>query len=263
MTEFATTVHSGVTPGDTEHHLESLLRALRWLDHLLEVAVGQVQDSRGPAAEVDPYRGLYISQDEVQWLLAGERASAACQPSDAVDLLDLAGEGSRLARLAQVFGLSSFEVMLILIALAPELDRRYERLYAYLQDDMTRHHPTVDLALRLLCPSLSTKLAARRYLAPAAPLLRQLLLRLLDDPQDHQPPLLGKYLKVDERIVDYLLGADNLDARLLPYARLIESKRRLDDLLMPAEMKRRLGLLARNHGDRLICYFQGPYGVGK
>src|SRR5215813_5508381 len=144
MTEFATTVRNGVALGDTEPHLESLLCALNWLDILLERAVGQMQAAREPA-QTDPYHGLYISQDEVQRLLAGEPARALCQPSDAGDLLDLAGEGSRLARLVRIIGLCSFEVALILIGLAPEVDPRYERLYAYLQDDMTRRHPTVDL----------------------------------------------------------------------------------------------------------------------
>jgi hypothetical protein len=46
--------------------------------------------------------------------------------------------------------LSAFDVDLILLALAPKLDLRYERLYAYLQDDVTRTWPSVDLALNLL-----------------------------------------------------------------------------------------------------------------
>jgi hypothetical protein len=37
--------------------------------------------------------------------------------------------------LQQQFGLCAFDLDVILIALAPELDRRYEQIYAYLQQD--------------------------------------------------------------------------------------------------------------------------------
>jgi hypothetical protein len=51
--------------------------------------------------------------------------------------------------------------LLDILALAPELDRRYERLIAYLQDDIRTKHPTVDLTLNLLCPTAGDKLQQR------------------------------------------------------------------------------------------------------
>jgi SpoVK/Ycf46/Vps4 family AAA+-type ATPase len=101
---------------------------------------------------------------------------------------------------------------------------------------------------------------------PDAPLRKYQLLHLFDDPSHHQPPMLGKYLKADEQVVHYLLGSDALDARLLPYAQHTAPQARLEDLLLPVEVKRRLGLLIRGQGTNdkgLIFYFQGPYGVGK
>ena len=90
-----------------------------------------------------------------------------------------------------------------MIALAPELDLRYERLYAYLQDDVTRKRPSVDLALNLLCPSAAVKLARRVHFAPDAPLIRHNLLHLIPDPNHVQPPLLAHSLKLDEQIVRF------------------------------------------------------------
>ena len=46
-----------------------------------------------------------------------------------------------------------------------ELNPRYGRLYAYLQDDVTRKRPTVDLILNLLCSSAEERLARRRVFA--------------------------------------------------------------------------------------------------
>jgi hypothetical protein len=254
----------GTADGNDSEHIDALLGALQRLDRLLEQAIAQAHAGRAPASEADPYRGLYISQEEVARLLSPEGSAPRAADRSCGGLA--AADVPRMARLARAFGLCSLEIDLLLIALAPDLDRRYERLYAYLQDDMTRRRPTVDMALGLLCATARERLAARRHLDPRAPLLRYRLARLLDDPADHEPPLLGKYLAADERIVTYLLGEDAIDSRLEPYARLVTAPAQLDALVLPADMKRRLALLARGHGagdSRLIVYLQGPYGIGK
>ena len=246
-----------------------LLPALQRLDRLIEQAVAAAQVAHGPEATADHYRGLYIGLEEVQRLLARQPAASVLwveQTALEGPSPDRTGEVPRLARLQQALQLSPFEVDVLLIALAPEIDLRYERLYAYLQDDVTRKRPSIDLVLNLLCPSLGTKLEARQCFMPGAPLLKDELLCMFDDPAHHQSSLLGKYLKVDEQVVNYLLGSDSLDARLLPYAQHTMPQARLENLLLPVEVKRRLALLIQGQGtyDKgLIFYFQGPSGVGK
>ena len=79
------------------------------------------------------------------------------------DLLAIPGD-SRLAWLQQTFGLSAFDLEVLAIALAPELDGRYKQVYAYLQEDRRALRPTVDLALTLLCETSAEKLRRRRNL---------------------------------------------------------------------------------------------------
>ena len=57
-----------------------------------------------------------------------------------------------LDELVRLFHLTPFDMdtLLILICLAPELDLRCERLYAYFQDDMTQKRPGVALVLKRL-----------------------------------------------------------------------------------------------------------------
>lgn len=172
----------------------------------------------------------------------------------------------RLDELARRFQLSPFDIDALLVCLAPELDLRYERLYAYLQDDVTQKQPSVDLLLNLLSPSFEAKLAARQRFSPNAPLLKYSLLHLFNDPSHPQSPLLSQFLKVDERVVNYLLDDDALDLRLLPYVQHIVPQTGLKDLFLPDDLKRRLTLLAQaqqTKGEGLLFYFQGPYGVGK
>jgi hypothetical protein len=117
----------------------------------------------------------------------------------------------RLEQLTRTFGLTPFDIDTLLVCLAPEIDGRYERLYAYLHDDVTRKRPSVNLVLNLLCLSLEGKLQRRQHFSADSPLLRYQLLHLFSDPTQQYPTLLGKYLKVDERIANYLLDSDELD----------------------------------------------------
>jgi len=234
----------------------------------------------------DELPGLYISEQEVNDLLAqpiGMPRWAALPASGAVASLETAlarvesqiarrkaatepsGLVLRLLKLASHFSLSPFDVDVVLICLAAELDLRYERLYAYLQDDVTKKRASVDLMLSLLCASFVAKLEMRRRFNLAAPLLEHQLVSLIDDPANPRTPLLSRYVKLDERIVNYLLGADEIDARLTGYATLIEPKRTLDSLILPSELLSELGSLAERgiNGSGLNLYFQGPYGVGK
>ncbi len=184
------------------------------------------------------------------------------------------GTSLRLERLKQQFFLTAFDIDALLISLAPELDLRFEKIYAYLQDDVTKKRPGVDLVLKVLGSSLEENLEGRRRFHPLNPLLRRHLLQLFDDPSQPHPPLLGKYIRVDERVVNYLLGSDRVDDRLTPFVEQIVPEIGFEEILMPVEIKNRFEKIIKNHESTglaptagkpaaLILYFQGPCGVGK
>src|SRR5215218_7739871 len=176
------------------------------------------------------------------------------------------GDSSRLAWIRQAFGLSSFDLDVLLIALAPELDLRYERLYAYLQDDVSRRRPSVDLALNLLCDSPASKLAMRVHVGVDAPLVRHGLLRLVPDPAQPQPPLLAHTLKLDDQIVDRLAGQTTLDRRLAACAVLVHPAQAALEHELPAEGSRRVieALAATAGGGQAPrLYLHGPPGAGQ
>ena len=85
---------------------------------------------------------------------------------------------------AQLFSLSPFEVQTLIMCLAPELRRKYDTLYAYLQDDITRKRPSVDLVLDVLCPSEAERWRARTAVfSDQAPLFRHGILHRVEDPR--------------------------------------------------------------------------------
>ena len=250
------TATSSGAPG----HYSDLLPALRRLDALLSRAGEAAAAAYGPQATSDPFRGLHIGADDVSRLLAREPAAPSFDVSteDVPELETDGWESSRLAWLQRAYGLSSFDLDVLIVALAPELDLRYERIYAFLQDDVSRRRPKVDLVLNLLCGNASLKLAHRVRFAADAPLLRNRILRLIADPHQVDPPLLAQLVKLDEQIVRFLLDEDGIDPRLASFAQLREARGTVDSLPIDAESRSALSRLAwQETGQPVRLYLKG------
>ncbi len=270
--------------------MQHVLAGLEVIDLMIRL---QVVRFRAEHRRDDAYRGLYISEDDVDALLEGRsilptwyRGTASAELEPLVRLIDqrrsaLAtaeetalreGRGFPLLHLARAFGLTRVEVEALLVALAPEIDLRYERLYAYLQDDVTKKRPTVDLILNLLSSSFDHRMESRARFGGDGPLVRHRLLVLFDEHPERPGPLLAKFVRVDEGIVSYLLGGGSLDHRLAPVARLCQPEVQLDDVILPHEVREAVRALARmadapgaeeSRPEAAICVFQGRPGVGK
>ena len=83
----------------------------------------------------DPFRGLYISDETALRLTRGDSGSDADE---------------RLAAAGEALGLDLLDAAVLAVCAAPELNPRYGRLYAYLQDDVTRKLPSPRLVGHLL-----------------------------------------------------------------------------------------------------------------
>ncbi|MGD8738022.1 MAG: hypothetical protein PVJ85_14845, partial [Anaerolineae bacterium] len=115
--------------------------------------------------------GQMVELDGAEEQALAEAAAAAIDYATAlVDLAEQQGHTLRLRWLAERFGLSRFDLDMFLICLAPALDLRYERLYGFLQDDVTRRRPQVSLVLDLLCEPGPDRWQAMAHLAGSPPL---------------------------------------------------------------------------------------------
>lgn len=111
-----------------------------------------------------------------------------------------------LPALRDRLGLTVFEKNLLLMSLAPEVNRRYAQLYRYLKGEdspVKTDLPTVDLVLRLLCRNDTEWRIARSHLATSSPLIQHHLVQLLPCPAD---TFLNQPIKVTEPVLDYLLA---------------------------------------------------------
>ncbi|WP_435837806.1 AAA family ATPase [Streptantibioticus parmotrematis] len=188
-------------PGDADALLARLGRLRERLALLVEHRAAD-----DPTAG-DPLRGLYLSDDTARRLL-----DAPAEPGPATTgLPDLGARegGDALDRLAERLGLTQLDAGLLLIALAPDLDRSFEPLYGYLNDDVSRRRATVGLALDLY--GLPAHLpAVRGRFHPSAPLVALGLMTVADP----ERPFLSRSLEVPDRVVAHLLGDDTPDAAL-------------------------------------------------
>jgi AAA+ superfamily predicted ATPase len=205
------------------HSAAGIREGLRLIEELIRLEVARLRASGVPVGQ-DEYRGLYLSDEQIdQMLVVGPQADLAAinaefdRARDRLKSLTIHAT-DRLGLLARSAGLNPFEVGCLLLCLALEADLRFERLFAYVQDDVTKRRPRVDLAVRLLSDPL---IDARASFAADAPLRRYHLISLRSESNQTSAPLLAQAIVLDARIAGHLLGSNAIDEALLPHAELI------------------------------------------
>ncbi len=224
----------------------------------------------------DPFRGLRISDAEIQALLArplashwGQAVELDAMEAAAFDQAEQAAttairhieqaaqqHGARLHlhELATTFQLDPFDLDAFLICLAPALDLRYERLYAYLQDDVTRKQASVNLILDLVAEPGLERLRLLTHFMSTAPLMQYHLLER-GESSGTSPALLTQTLTIEPGIVAWLFGSYQAHDLLGLQATLYQPvEDPVDDLLaahMAAELR-------RAQAERAVVVLYGP-----
>lgn len=275
--------------GAYANSMEHLHDELERLNLLIE-AVAHRRTGAPSADPLDQLRGLVVTEKEIQELLPGRGGASAGRNGEGTIPDDLAAalasletrmENRRqasvhqaillaLPHLAQLFGLDRFEEECLVICLAPELDRKYDKLYAYVQDDVTRKRPTIGLVLDLLCRSPEQKLLARASFGALSPLRRFRLVQVVDQSPDAPSPLIGRSLKLDDCIADLLLGCGQIDARLESSCTVSRPTEVPAGANAPPEVQQKVQQFVRVYfGDvqspqrSVVFHVHGPYGSGK
>lgn len=238
------------------------------LDELLQIAYQRAQAlyEQREGGEVRPwaYRGLYISKEQVERHFTRESAEPSLSATQGnAAALDPFGKAALWGSFGQHLGLSPFDVAVTMLALAPEVDARYGRLYAYLQDDVTRRRPSVNLALEVLAPSADAKLSERAHFLGGSPLVRAGLLSLVADPAQVNPTLLDHYLKLNDQAVAHLLG--QADAASAPGGTFVVRYPVTAQADAASELRALIPLIidANTYLHRLTLYFCGSPGMGQ
>ena len=237
--------------------LEASLAHLHGRLTLIERRIRDAVERRraGDPRPDDPFRGLYLPDDVVDRLLEPrsplvDGADVVAGTDDDVEreaaAAEARGEEIRLRKLSASFGLTPLDTELLLIAMAPDLDPRIEKLYGYLHDDVTRRRASIGLALELAGSSPLSS-AARGRLEGEAPLISGGLMAL----EEVDRPFLTRALRVPDRVTTYLLGSNDADPLLAPF------------LLSPADhdVGEPEGLARALRAGTMLCYLRGGTGT--
>lgn len=282
---------------------------LRWLDQVLMLAVTRqrketteierVTHSKADRATSAWWKGIISTEGKAvydehrQPTASGAKVNYQQQLEGKIQASSKQGVGLGLPILRDRLGLTLFEKNLVLLSLAPEINRRYARLYRYLQGDdpaLKTDLPTIDLVLRLLCRNDEEWRAARDRLVSTSPLLHYNLLQLAASPADSW---LNGSLKLAEPLVSYLLSEHPTRQELehllrrsqplpLPLLKQTVLATEWSDLVLPAPLLASLQYLAQQiQGYRLasekwgfqtvsagidpgkLVWLIGPSGTGK
>ncbi len=195
---------------------EHLLLRIRMLNRAIGAAVERQRELNRMLA-MSKAKGLYISDMHVRELLA--RVDAFVRRQDSNPPGDSGAEEAlreqelrkqavlercllpfdRLARI----GLTRQEQDAVALCAAPELHRAYERLYAYILDDLTRRSPCVALLADLTCAGAIQSALGLHVFGPFGALRRRELLVAVGDASTEA----RQELRLGPGVLDFLLTA--------------------------------------------------------
>jgi len=176
---------------------------------------------------------------------------------------DAIGHEARLRHVRAIYDLSSFEIATVALALAPDLDVRFERTFALANRAVTRPRPTPGLALELFCHDAGERLACAPSLMECAPLFSR---HVLEAWPVEGVSRLSSALRLDGQVLNYLVGSGALDVSLASWCdmhRPVEPS--LATISDPGDLRALVSLAAGTEraGAQLVVYLRGPHGVGK
>jgi DNA polymerase III delta prime subunit len=248
--------------------------ALKRLDLLLHREILRLRASY--QLSLDEFRGLYISDEQVDQLV--NRSVNYEGSSSAIDELTRKAESLRAVdskpriesspwhNLITEFSLSVIEQDILLLAVAPEIDLKYETLFAYLNNDITRKWPTFDLALRLGASVAEQRSDLRRCLLPEGKLFTSGLLQPITAATDRRAWLATGFSAAPS-VCHYLSNTSSLDPRLASFVERRTPSINWEQLSISADLKNGLRCFARRYigsASRLpVVLLLGHDGVGR
>lgn len=162
------------------------------------------------------------------------------------------GVDLRVERLRTRFALGDGELDIVLLALLPELDLRYRRIFGYLQDDASRAAPPPELVGEMLHAKVPTLEEKNALFDPSGPLLRWRLVHIAD-----------RGVRLDPCIAAYLLGRDSMDRALARIVRPLQADVPFEKLFADAATVAALHDFAEHGAAAPIVILQGPEGSGR
>lgn len=224
--------------------LDALATELARLDILIEAEMRQMRARYD--LSLDEFRGLYITDERVEALLAAQPSEQSRVIPD-IAMARRADQESRWHQFAVALELTDDERDVVLVCLAPELDPKYETLYAYLNDDVLRRWATVDLVIRILGRDDAHRFTLRGLLSPVARLLASGTIEASGG--DAETSAIRRPLRAARPLGDWVLGHEYADERLADVVRPANRTITVPDEALPLDLRGMLSAIVARVAD--------------
>ena len=107
--------------------------------------------------------------------------------------------------LTKILEISDTEYAIFMGCLAIELDTKYEKIYAYLQDDITKKRPTLNLISRIIGLNFVNKIQNFYAIGETSILFRAHLIEFVDE----SIGLMSRPLKINDSLISFVFNPDN------------------------------------------------------
>lgn len=274
---------TGITEQVYTNGINHLMDEKKRLDLILSIhaKIKQLQQTNDPAEQL---RGLIISDVEINQIINhdpmnmdqnDELSSLYKELKVMNERIQITLQNSiekgiflPIPYLLYQFKLSSLEEKYLLFALAPELDKKYEKLFAYIQNDVNLSRPTIDLLLKLTCSSEEEKANALSSFHNEGPFYHFFIDYSHFDLSEHS--LMSQQIKLDQRIISFIFQSTTMDKRLHPCTNIFSTANDLSTLLVgELEQEKLIRFIehsshpAFNKKQGVIFYIHGHQGAGK
>ena len=223
------------------------------LDLLLEAEMNTMQyKAEHQTAQRNPFKGMYLTEAEAKQLLTTESTYISLDAEQLQLIFRLEQMiAARLQRnrelsisipimdLQQQLTLDELDIRLLIVSLAPHMNRKYLKLYGYVQDDLTCQYVTLDLLLRLCCRSDEDQVQVYRRMTDTSSNLRRLFTTLSTQAiTNKDSSILVEPLVLESRMIHYILQLNWRYNGLLSSVRYTEQQQY--ESLLPIEIHKHL-----------------------
>ncbi|KAB2951936.1 ATP-binding protein [Heliorestis acidaminivorans] len=227
--------------------------------------------------KLDRFKGLLIGRDEMIRLLEGMNLESETSKKeqekinfyDSCEMIEnyleeravvttKAGVFLPFAYMSHMLELSAFEKYVVMLSFLRHLDKKYEKIFGYLQDDVTRKSPTADLAIKLYLPGeagLRVTVLIQR--------MEEKLFRYFFLENQESSHSLERELLLDQDLFYFILDIKGLRDSSNKRIKLFFPGVQVEPLLIQQQWQDQLVRVLQDSQGPLACFIQGPPGSGK
>ena len=258
---------------------------LRWLNRILAIQVARLRCVNFYEDAKD-FRSFFIADKEIDALLSAgifesvEQGEEKSKVTEIKKLFQLAKDLRKeidgriqeslahniflpIQQLKKIFHLNDFEIQALVVCLAQQIDERYEKLYAYLQNNINTKLLSRDLIISLLVEETEKRFEYLATFNSTSPLIHYGLIEVIDSGSESS--LVNYFFRIDPRIIQYVLCNDTVDQQLRADLYFFQPLQ-WDQVVISDSCRSRLQNLLNHefskYGDVCI-YLHGRGGVGK